>query len=98
MVRDRAGSKPAGAPTTGGDREVVMARLAFSPTRIAVPRGARVVFLNKDVAPHTVTGDSGPLDSGILGPGRRYELVVDQPLAYHCTVHPAMRARIDLEG
>jgi plastocyanin len=77
---------------------VVMARIAYSPTRLTVPRGATVTFDNQDVAPHTITADDGSIDSGLLSPGKAFEAVVSEPFTYHCEVHPVMKAEILLAG
>ena len=77
---------------------VVMEKLAFSPGTLTVRRGAEVLFDNKDVAPHTVTADEGDQDSGIIDPGSAYRLTVNEPFEYHCTIHPSMTAKIELEG
>jgi plastocyanin len=77
---------------------VVMEKLAFSPATLTVRRGAEVLFENKDVAPHTVTADEGARDSGIIDPGSAFGLVVEEPFAYHCAIHPSMTAKIELEG
>jgi plastocyanin len=86
---------PVPAGTTG---TVVMQRIAFNPSTLAVRKGATVLFDNRDVAPHTVTADAGDIDSGLLNPGRTFSLVVNSPLAYHCEVHANMRGRIVPEG
>jgi plastocyanin len=79
-----------------------MAGLKFSPTPVIVRKGTTVTFDNNDVVPHTVTQDGptvpGGVDSGLLGPGKSYQLVMNAPLAYHCTIHPFMQASVELEG
>jgi plastocyanin len=87
---------PARAAT--GATSVVMARIAYNPPTLTVRTGTKVVFDNADVAPHTVTADDGSIDSGLLSPGKAFEVVVDKPFAYHCEVHPSMKAQIELEG
>jgi plastocyanin len=86
------------APPDEASPTVVMEKLAFSPATLTVRRGAEVLFDNKDVAPHTVTADEGDRDSGIIDPGSAFRLVVDEPFAYHCVIHPSMTAKIELEG
>ncbi|HYY82561.1 MAG TPA: plastocyanin/azurin family copper-binding protein [Actinomycetes bacterium] len=77
------------------DRATVnMAGLAFHPTTVTVRKGAAVTFVNDDTAPHTVTADQGPVDSGVLDPGKRFSLTVDTGFAYHCAIHPSMTAKI----
>lgn len=96
IVRDNVGSAEATAP--GEASTVVMEKLSFSPKTLTVARGTVVLFDNNDVAPHTVTADEGDQDSGIIDPGKAYRLTVNEPLAYHCNVHPSMTAKIELEG
>jgi plastocyanin len=86
------------AAAVAGDT-VHMAGLKFSPGALVVRKGTVVVFDNNDVAPHTVTEDtSGGIDSGVLTPGKAFRLVVDRRLVYHCTIHPFMKATINLAG
>jgi plastocyanin len=77
---------------------VTMRNLKFEPATLTVKRGTEVRFDNKDIAPHTVTASSGQPDSGIIAPGGAYRLTVTEPLDYVCTVHPAMKATIELSG
>jgi plastocyanin len=76
---------------------VVMQNIKFQPATLVVKRGATVRFDNKDVAPHTVTV-TGVSDSGIIAPGGTYSLTVTKAFDYVCTIHPSMKATIDLSG
>jgi len=98
IVRENTKSAEAKATTTAQGATVVMEKLTFSPKTLTVARGTEVLFDNKDVAPHTVTADDGGRDSGVIDPGKAYRLTVNEPLAYHCTIHPSMTAKIELEG
>lgn len=94
MARTRADS---GTAATGDT--VVMAKIAFAPTTLTVAKGTEVAFRNDDVAPHTVTAQGGgAVDSGILGPGQTFRLVVNEPLDYFCEIHPQMKATVLLIG
>jgi plastocyanin len=102
MVR---ASRPASAQPAasgqgaGGGTVVQMKNIAFSPATLTVAQGTEVLFQNLDTAPHTVTGKTpGGVDSGTLGPGKSFSLVVDQPLDYVCTIHPNMTGKILLSG
>ncbi len=77
---------------------VAMQRTAFSPQVIKVSKGTVVAFDNRDLAPHTVTADDGSFDSGIVGPGTEFRLRVERSVAFHCDVHPQMRAQIRVRG
>jgi plastocyanin len=100
---DPLDAEPAAATAPGQKKaatgtEVTMAGLKFQPAELVVDRGATVRFDNKDVAPHTVTAKDGSTDSGVLNPGQTFELTVEEPFEYVCTIHPSMRASIELTG
>jgi plastocyanin len=97
IVRENTGSTDI-ADAAAESPTVVMEKLSFSPGTLTVPRGAEVLFDNNDVAPHTVTADEGATDSGVIDPGKAFTLVVNEPLSYHCAIHPSMTAEIRLEG
>ena len=82
----------------GTTATVVMAQIAYKPTSLTVRKGTEVLFENRDVAPHTVTENNGPIDSGLLNPGKSFTLVVDRSFDYICTLHPSMKASISLSG
>ena len=92
------------APAEGGGEKqatgtvVTMEALRFRPATVVVDKGATVRFENKDVAPHTVTAKDGTVDSGTLNSGQTFDLVVEEPFDYVCTIHPSMRATIELSG
>ncbi len=78
---------------------VVMAKIAFAPTTLNVARGTEIVFRNDDVAPHTVIAQGGgAVDSGIIGPGKTFRLVINEALDYFCAIHPQMEAKVLLIG
>jgi len=77
---------------------VVMKNIKFQPATLTIKRGTEVTFTNNDVAPHTVTAKSGQPDSGIISPGGSYKLTITEPFDYVCTVHPSMKATVELSG
>lgn len=95
-----AATVTANGKTSGGADAplVTMRNLKFQPSTLTVKRGTEVRFDNADVAPHTVTGSGGSPDSGIIGPGGSFKLRIDDKLDYVCTVHPSMKATIELTG
>ena len=93
------------AAATGGNGKqaatgtlVTMESLKFVPATLVVDKGASVRFENKDLSPHTVTAKDGSVDSGTLNPGQSFDLVVEEPFDYVCTIHPSMRASVELSG
>jgi plastocyanin len=63
-----------------------------------VAKGATVVFDNDDTVPHTVTGRSGGVDSGVLDPGKQFRLTAAESFDYFCQIHPSMTAKIAVTG
>lgn len=102
VVTQLRATSSSAAGGSSGPTAVLMAGLKFSPNPVIVPKGTTVTFDNNDVVPHTVTQDGpavpGGVDSGLLGPGKSYQLVMSAPLAYHCAIHPFMQASVELEG
>jgi len=75
---------------------VDIAGYAFSPSALTVKKGTTVTWTNRDTAPHTVTGDNGGPASGELKNGGTYSYTFNTTgtFAYHCTVHPSMKATV----
>jgi plastocyanin len=81
---------------------VTIRNFAFSPARVVVSRGTRIVWTNADSDPHTVTSDkpSGRLSSAALDTGGRYAAVVTRAgtITYHCTIHPYMHGVVTVQS
>lgn len=74
---------------------------AFSPATLTIKVGTTVTWTNTTGAPHTVTSDDGKsFDSGISHPisasGGTFSFTFTKPgtYAYHCQIHPFMKATI----
>ena len=82
-------------PTT---KKVLIKNFRFSPAKITIKRGTRVVWINKDTAPHTATATNKPrsFDSGRLDQGERFSHTFRRAgkKPYYCEIHPDMRGRI----
>jgi plastocyanin len=76
------------APAT----QVAITKFAFAPKEITIAPGTRVVWTNKDEAPHTVTSNDKSFASKGLDTDDAYEHTFDREgdFAYICTVHPFM--------
>lgn len=74
---------------------VTIEGMKFQPDALAVQRGDRITWTNKDLVPHTVTA-AGAFDSGAIAPGQSWSWVAKAPGAhdYACTYHPTMKARV----
>lgn len=89
------GRVPVG-PVTGPLVRSVIAGLQFPQPVLEVAVGTTVEWKNDDPVPHTVTGDDGSFDSGMIEGGQtwRYTFTTPGTYAYHCTPHPFMKATV----
>ena len=72
--------------------------MAFHPETLTVHPGDTVVWVNKDIVPHTATSTSAGAswDTGTLAQGDTGRYVAPQAgsVNYTCTLHPTMRATL----
>lgn len=68
----------------------------FQPQRVMVAPGDTIVWINRDIVPHTVTASGGTWRSHQLEEGQSWEIVVEQngPLTYFCEFHPHMTGEL----
>ena len=86
----------AGAPQHP-TKKVLIKNFRFSPAKITIERGTRILWINKDTSPHTATANNGrSFDSGRLGSGQRFSHTFKRAgkKPYHCEIHPHMKGRI----
>src|SRR5215831_18335381 len=72
--------------------------MAYSPARLAVHRGDRIVWVNHDLFPHTATAAGKQFDSGSIAQGAQWTFLAkkagDYP--YGCLFHPTMHGEIEV--
>ncbi len=81
-------------------KKVLIKNFRFSPAKITIKRGTRVVWINKDNAPHTATANNArSFDSRRLGPRQRFSHTFRSAgkKSYHCEIHPDMKGRITVK-
>ncbi len=81
-----------GAPVAALDKNTVVVPVAnyqFSPQTLTIPLGTKVIFVNQDPGPHTVTFDHGEFPSAGLDEGGQHEIVFDRvgTFQYYCEYH-----------
>lgn len=83
------------APTPAGNT-VLISNFSFNPATLTIKAGDSVTFTNNDSVGHSVVADDGSFDTGILAQGQSKTLVFSKAgtFAYHCSVHPSMKAAI----
>lgn len=71
----------------------------FVPDVVQARAGDRIVFINKDIVPHTATMKPKGWDSGTLTKGKSWAVTIERPgsFDYFCRFHPNMTARIIVE-
>jgi plastocyanin len=84
--------------------EVATRDLEFDPATLTVPAGTTVTWTNEDPMDHTVTSGAagepdGAFDEPLGAEGGTVELDLDEPgtIVYHCTIHPEMVGRIEVQ-
>jgi plastocyanin len=92
-----------GSAVSGAERSpsahtftVLIDSVQFKPQDLTVQRGDRIVWVNRDPIPHTVTADSKAFDSHSLAPEASWAFVAKKrgEYVYHCTLHPTMTGTI----
>ncbi|HZO23109.1 MAG TPA: cupredoxin family copper-binding protein [Steroidobacteraceae bacterium] len=82
------------SPTPRGteSRTVTIENLQFTPQTLTVRRGDHVVWVNKDLFPHTVSSTEKKFDSRSIAPNSSWTFVAKASgtFPYACTFHPTM--------
>jgi plastocyanin len=75
---------------------VTMENMRFQPETLTVTRGDTIVWVNKDLVPHTATSQAGGFDSEVIQAENSWRLTVQKKgnFAYVCTFHPTMTAML----
>jgi plastocyanin len=82
----------------GGETAVTVKDFKFTPATITVSAGDSVTWSFDDDAPHTATADDNSFDSDTKNKGETYSETFDEAgtIAYHCKIHPNMKATIEV--
>jgi plastocyanin len=86
-------------PAKGAVHTVVIENMQFNPAELSVHRGERIVWVNKDLFPHTVTATSHAFDSGSIAADSSWTYVAGKAgeYPYGCTFHPTMKAILKVQ-
>jgi plastocyanin len=73
---------------------VTIEGMRFQPEVLTVAADDTIVWVNKDMVPHTATSDAGRFDSRniLVGHSWRYTARSKGDFPYVCTFHPSMKA------
>ena len=79
-------------------RHVIEIRgMAFQPAELTATRGDTVLWVNRDIVPHTATASGKPgWDTGTLSQAERGRVVLRDAGTVHyvCQLHPTMRGTL----
>jgi plastocyanin len=78
---------------------VAIEGMRFQPEMLTVERGDTIVWVNKDLVPHTATSKAGNFDSKLIEADKSWKYTVRKKgdFAYICTFHPTMKAMLQVE-
>jgi plastocyanin len=68
----------------------------FSPAKLTIKAGDKVIFVNADGAAHTATADNRSFNTGNLKKGQQAAVTFEKTgkFGYFCALHPAMKGSI----
>lgn len=75
---------------------VTIENMRFQPEVLTVARGDAIVWVNKDLVPHTATSEAGRFDSNDIQADQSWRFTIRErgDYAYICTLHPAMKGMV----
>jgi plastocyanin len=77
---------------------VTIRSFLYDPPTLTILAGDAVLWVNRDIVPHTATDSLRAWDSGDIAPGdsARVVLAAAGHFQYACTYHPSMRANLTI--
>ena len=89
----------AAAPAQPVTHTVSIENMQFQPATLTVKAGDSVVWVNKDMFPHTATSTSDAFDSGQIEAGASwtFRAATTGEFPYVCSLHPTMGGTLRVE-
>ncbi|MGQ0559532.1 MAG: cupredoxin domain-containing protein [Sphingosinicella sp.] len=74
---------------------IVMANMRFGPVPAGIRAGDVIIWVNRDMVPHTATSRQDGFDVALPGrQSRRMTVAQAGTFAFYCRYHPAMRGTL----
>jgi plastocyanin len=75
---------------------VTIEGMRFQPDALTVSRGDTIVWINRDLVPHTATSKAGRFDSKTIQVDKswKHTMRTKGTFAYTCTLHPTMKGTL----
>ncbi len=85
-----------GSQTKPQTHTVTIQAMRFQPEVLSVASGDTIVWVNKDLVPHTATSAAGSFDSKDIQADKSWSYTVRTKgdFDYTCTFHPTMKATL----
>jgi plastocyanin len=93
---DGNAAAPSGQAVRAAKVEIV--DFAYDPDPVTIQVGGKVIWQNKDAAPHTATADDGSFDTGTIEQGKIKSETFKQAgtYSYFCEIHPTMHGTVEV--
>ncbi len=80
--------------------EIAIENYAFVPKVVSIPKGATVVWINKDESPHNIVATDKQFRSQPLDTNETYSHTFNEAgsTSYYCILHPHMTGTIEVTG
>lgn len=81
------------AKSESRDHEIEITNFAFVPATVDARVGDTITWINRDIVPHTATGEDDSWDTGSINSNESKSLVVTAEMVsdYFCRFHPTMK-------
>jgi plastocyanin len=95
---EETGSAPAPSGDAARSEKVEIVDFAYDPDPVTIEEGGKVIWINRDSAPHTATADDGSFDTGDLEEGKLKSETFKEPgeYTYFCEIHPTMHGVVEV--
>jgi plastocyanin len=96
--RETGGNAPAPSGDAVRSAKVEIAEFTYQPDPVTIEEGGKVIWINRDSAPHTATAEDGSFDTGTLEEGKLKSETFKEPgiYAYICQIHPGMHGTVEV--
>ncbi len=80
----------------GSQAKVTISNFTFDPTVVTIKAGQSVVWTNQNSVAHTVVADDNSWKSPNIAQGSTFSqtFTTAGTFAYHCSIHPNMKATV----
>jgi plastocyanin len=96
---EQSGNAPAPSGDAVRSAKVEIADFAYDPDPVTIEEGGKVIWINRDSAPHTATAeDEETFDTGTLEEGKLKSETFKEPgeYPYYCEIHPDMHGTVEV--